>query len=541
MSTFYPSGLLQLLVRLDTGFGPLPPEAIAALQGQQGSLSTPATSLEAFAPADDGFSILNAILPAEVSHERNGPRQADTLTVRIPFKDFPLPARAVRSIGVVWYAGTVSADNYARGMSRALAGDSGSNSAILIPSRKNLRFVGFADGVTEDHAAHSIVFQARDYTGILLDTRVKPEVLQKLDIGMTLDLVVLQLLREFPGNGARGLEVEFQQWVDETGQPQPFPVVAEVYGPAAQARKGKKPRLPASRGGADISYWDLLTDLCVMCGFIPVIEEDRLRIIPPRNFYASAGSFSRVVGGETLTTRRMVHGANIKGLSFTRKFGRLAVPSIEVISSAPGLRVPLRSKYPADVPGKGANTVLPSGRGAAERSELVLIKGISSQTELDRFAAGLWEEYGRQEWQGKLSTQDLASLGDPRIPTGGNAEPDLLDVRSGDPFQVVIQRRSQDTGVLSTLSDLDTPSARLAAMKRWGVSASAAEALVRLYDATRQMGDTFRVRQVSATWQLGGDSPKVSLGFSLGTFLNAPALPSPNIPIEVSEPVRVKV
>lgn len=531
MSTYYPSGVLQLLLRLDDGVTPLPPEAVAALQGTLGPQTRAATDLQAFAAVPDGYSVFGAILPSEVVHERNTPREADTLSIRVPFRDFPLPARIVRSVGVVWYAGTVSAANYAAGMRNAMSGTPGPLLSVLTPSRSNLRFLGFADGCEEDYDAGVISIRARDFTGILLDTRVEPSVLASIEIDQALDLVLLSLLRQFPGGACRGLGVEFVPFVDAAGVEQAFPVVADVLGKPAKLRRGKAPRLSATYGGADVSYWDLITDLCSLCGYLPTMEEDRLRIIPPRNLFDGAGTFRRTVttpagSTEVLTARRMVQGFNLDAVRFGRKFGRQAIPAIEVRSVAPGLRQPIVSRYPPDkTPARTrANNIQPSGRGAAERSELVLVRGVSTQAEVDRMAVGLWQELARQEWTGSFQTRHLASVG------GDNDDPDLLDMRAGDPVELVLQRAGASSGVLLSIANLQTRGAQIDALVRRGLSQAAAVAIADVYSAARALGSTFRTRSVTYSWQLGGAQPRVQVAATVGTYLAAPV----EAPVEVA-------
>jgi hypothetical protein len=540
VSTYYPSGVLQLLLRLDDGVTPLPPDAVAALQGALGSQVVPATDLQAFSPVADGYSVLGAILPSEVTHERNTPREADVVTIRVPFRDFPLPARIVRSIGVVWYAGTVSAANYAAGLRNSFAnkdGKTGPLLSVLTPSRQNLRFVGFADGAEEDYDAGVITIRARDYTGVLLDERVKPDVLKSIEIDQALDLVILSLLRQFPGGACRGLTVEFSPFVGENGAEQEFPNVAQVLGKPAKFRRGKAPSLSATYGGADVSYWDLLTDLCSLCGYLPTIEEDRLRVLPPRNLFTGQGTFRRTVttpsgSTEVLTARRMVQGHNVDSVRFARKFGRQAIPAIEVRSVAPGLRQPIVSRFPPDsaTPRTKANNVQPSGRGASERSELVLIRGVSSQAEVDRIARGLWQELARQEWTGSYMTKHLASVG------GDNDNPDLLDLRAGDPLELVLQRAGASSGVLLSIANLQTRGAQIDALVRRGISQPAAIAIADVYSAARALGSTFRTRTVTYSWQLGGAQPRVQVSSTVGTYLAAPV----EDPVEVA-PVRAVV
>jgi len=521
VTTYYPSGLLNLLVRLDDGYEPLSPEAVATLQGGTAPY-TAGTAIEALAPSNDGLSLFLAIPPNELTHERNGPRTADTLSVRIAYRDLPVPPRAIRSIGVVWHADTVTPENYALGMREGLAGRS-TAPAILAPTTANKRFVGFVDTVEEDDGACSLNIEARDFTALLIDQIVPPSVLATTATDVRLDALVMTLLRSIPGNVAKGLTVEFVAWGadDEQGPPDPFPVVSDVYGKQGRARRGKSPRLSASSGGADVSYWDVLTDICVACGYLPVIEEDRLRIIPPRTLYEGEGSFRRAVatasGVEQLTARRFIVGLNAEDPTFRRSFARLSIPSIIVRSTVPGLREPLTSRWPPEAKTKARPpSVTPSGRGAQDRSELVLVRGISTQAQLDRIARNLWHEYALGEYVGKIATTHLASYG------GGNADPDILGIRSGDPVDVVRRGAGAAGGVLSTIADLQSLEARFEALRASGVSGTAARSIVQFQAATSGLGSTFRVKSMSQAWRFS-DTPSVRTTLNLGSYMTVQA------------------
>ncbi len=504
MSTYYPSGLLQLHVRLDEGAGPLPKGALDALRGLD--TTTYDSGLTALATPSDGLSVITSVQPREVDHQRNGPRFADTLQVSIALRDFPIRAQMIRAVGVVWLAGTVSPDDYQDGMRTAVRGGR-TNRALVNPTRENVRFVGFADQIREDESAGELVLVCRDFTSVLLDTEVTSDVLQGIDAGAPLDSVVIELLRRIPGGAAGGLSVSIEPWIGEDGSPLPLPRVASLYHERQTSKAGVS-RIPAALASGQLSFWDLITDLCMRAGMVPMIEEDALRIVPPRNVFGSNGSWRRTVAGETLTVRRMVLGNNLRSLQFSRDLGRLASPAVVVRSWAPGLSVPLEARWPEAVK---ASQVLPSGLGASEKPQVLLVRGVTDPAQLSRIARSLYEEMSRTEYGGTLSTVDLASLG------GGNSDPDLLDLRSGDPLEVVIQNGGQRTG-LSWVSR-QTSDEAFRRMRAHGIAAPVARALVRLAEQTRGLQTVFRVRECAYKWRLSGPNPSVQVDIGFANWL----------------------
>lgn len=520
MGTYYPSGLLQLHLRLEEGVGPLPREALDALRGILAPGQTHRLGIEALGAPVDDRSHITAILPANIDHRRNGHRAADTLSATIAFQDFPVPARMIRALGLVWFAGTVAPWDYQAGLRRVTTSQGGRNTAIIKPGRDTLRFVGFADDVSEDHSSGQVTINCRDYTAIFLDTKVPTDVLKTLDINAPLDIVLRELIRTIPGGAAKGLNMRVDFWVYEDfipGSLEATPNVADLFPRKARRRRGKAPRLSASYGGQDVSYWDLITDICTRAGMVPMIQEDTLVITPPRNLLGrkGPGSFSRVTSqGEQLTIRRMVHGYNVESLRFARKFGKVSTPGVVVRSWAPGLRAPLLAQWPPPKAGqpKRATHVLPSGRGAEEKFQTLLVRGITDQGQLYRIAQAAYEEMGRAEYGGTLGTRELASFG------GDNQDPDLLDMRSGDPLEVVVQQGGRTTGIANYLSQFK-PAEAVSRLVTRGFAVDVAQAIVQLNQDTRNLQTVFRTKDVSFKWTLAGETPTVQVETGFGTYM----------------------
>ncbi len=534
MPRYYPSALAQLYIRLDEGVGQIPPEALAVLRGQ--AAATDAVGLKAFAmPIQDGYSHITAVQPHTLDLELNSHRIADTLGMTIAWRDFPLPSRMLRNVGIMIYAGTVSSDDYAAGLGAAAAGARTQNIAIVKPTRKSLRFVGFADDVAEDHQAGTVSFRCRDYTGILLDTELAAAVYD-VDVNAPLDDVITKILATVPGDAAKHLNVVNPPYLRADSDTYrftdaPLPTVALITPAATRRRKGKLWRLSPAMTGPETKYWDLITDICVQAGFVPIVDRNELQITTPRNILGreAPGSFLRVVNGKPLQIRRMIHGFNIETLRTTRKFGRLAAPSIQVRSAVPGRAAPLIAEWPPPKnPKRRATSVMPSGRGAAGRVETFVVKGVSNPDTLRQVAAGLYEELGRGEYGGRMETYELASTG------GTNLDPDLLDVKSGDPLEIVVEARGLTTGLCNYLSDAQSPAAMMDRLRVKGWNDAVAAGIVNLYLASKGLQTVFRVRDVRQSWRLAGDNPGVRLGFTFGTYLETRNDPVGAVPVPAS-------
>lgn len=188
--TYYPSAKIRMIVRFDE-FGDksvqaqAPKKPITVRRGTssqnaplvvQPDNSTPGVTRLQLVPqggtvapggpqgqtkSGDGYTfVLAGIIPRSATWSQNGIRAADTLQVRIRFVDCPIDPRTVRSCGVQYYLGTVSGDDFARGVDGGTRTAKGSTThnyvepLNLIPDeyidstgqqRTNLRFEGFVD------------------------------------------------------------------------------------------------------------------------------------------------------------------------------------------------------------------------------------------------------------------------------------------------------------------------------------------------------------------------------------------------------------
>ena len=483
-ATFYPSCVVNMRVRFDETLhvsGKGSPEAVEVAEPL-------VTYRRDFAPDDlagdrplalaspaDSLSWIRNILPREATVELSGYRQAGKWSLGFEYKDFPLDPRTVRAVGVEIHLGTVPAGDFGDGMTRARPG--GGRRSVLetringVMREDTLVMVGTADVI---HAAWGkdgaeIRMEGRDLRGIFLDTPARPELLSKLNLAKPIDDVVRQILQLHAFGGGIVVVANQDDWED--GEI-PSPGERENLTRVNLGLDGGAPSSVPQGDPHRLSVWDIVLNYCQILGAVPHFVGQRLVVRPSRSLYDRqklagvdpseptpfAGGAEREVrapdgSAQRLRIRRLVYGRDVERLEFERKLGGIKVPVLELSSfdtsgAARGKGKLLVVRYPDDkVPasnedlgapadGAQATNVSPSG-GQAERQVIrINYPGISSKKALRRIAQDLHQEIGRQELGGKVTTRRLSSFG------GGNADPDLLHLRTGDPMEIVIDHRA---------------------------------------------------------------------------------------------------
>lgn len=432
-------------------------------------------------PNPDGLSRAIDIQPEKANRTLNSHRVADELEIEIPWKAVPFDPRFIRAMMVFHYEGTVDPTSYESAI-RSRVDGVGNPTGYLVPAtRENLKWIGLVDEMSAAHGDDGDVLQlkGRDLTGVLLDTKLpvgeKGTEGVRVQAGDTLQTAIRALLDTNPGfrDFIRGPLLRIAPGsrlpnLDPALYPRISLPPKERHRRARGEGRGFILRYPPKVAG-DTSYWDAITDMCVSHALRPTIEQEFLVLIEPRTLYKftpelltqpGTPSFPKPNGhrvqiGDTKNVvRRMVYGDNISALRFHRKFGKVKVPTIEVVGTDPnqgknGRRVVV--KYPAK---KRATKVDPAGKKPSEEFHRVVISGIVDKSQLLRIAEQTYEEMGRQETGVTISTDELASFSDhPNFDP--NLEPDLLDLRAGDPMQILITPAQRDRSVLLSLSEMN--------------------------------------------------------------------------------------
>ena len=456
------------------------------------------------------------IIPKSATWEVNGIRTADTLTAKIKWIDCPLDPRTLRSVAVEYFLGTVSADDYAAGVDgatrQATTGQTLYQEPInLIPDqyadasgtqRTNLRFQGFVDRWIVDETSEgeeaTITLECRDNTQLLIDV----EAPAGLAIGSNLpiDQAVANYLANFPTFA--GLSVQYLP----SGQSAPVLGTA-LAGSAYQKALGGV--VPSRGGGAvqKLAVWDFLTDVAGSLGLVIYIDGTTITLQQPQTLFAqqSAGGSSgrsddpfvvmggRTVDGDTFTRRRFVWGRNLKRQQVTRNFNKNAPTNIEVRCYSPRRKRQLVARFPDPVSQRAQLGVHALPGGSADQKWLVWrVRGIEDPTMLASIAAQVYQN-GRNEFLVELDTEDLASYG------GGNLDPDVLDMKVGDAFDMLVAQDT-DSGSLGEVEQQLIAQTE-SFMSSLGFDPGLAAAYAKAYGAMNGFQTTFRLKAMSVEWR----------------------------------------
>lgn len=453
----------------------------------------------------DDRIVLGTILPMQCTIERNGLRTADTAQVTIDYRDAPFDPRLIRSVAIEIIVGLVDAESFELGVQGETRDDGtvlslvprGQAGAAVAPPGTT-RFVGLVDewSVTLDgEDGDTIDLDCRDLTAILIDTKLPAG--EGIDLDQPLDAGVRDLLDRL--TSTRGTSVRFGIAGEEGDAPTP----ADAIPSSRRARRGGRGRR-GRQGGAELSVWDHITETCTQVGLVPVFEDNELRIIRPRTFFAGRD-----------TARRMVYGRNLENLGFSRKLGGTKVPTIEVRAYDPALGRTRWARYP--VPGTAprsgvfgqtepprvarANEVPPSGQNPDDRILTFTLDGITNPATLADAAESIWHQVGRQEIEGKFKTADAWSW---EQPVGGV---DLLRLRPGDAIELLVA--SAETADLARGTTLTSATevrglqreARARYLESIGWSRRVAERFAALQDATA-FQTIFRSQNLRIVWDV---------------------------------------
>ena len=467
---------------------------IADIDQQRNALQERLTSLETGNPPDavagagsDDRVVLGTILPIDCTIERNGLRTADTATLTINHRDAPFDPRMIRSVAIEIIVGLVDAASYEAGAAEGQTREDGSLLSLVPRGRANApeapegttRFLGLVDEWNIDFDGDdgdTITLECRDLTAIAIDQPLLAG--DGIDMSVPIDRGVRELLGRYAAT--RGISVRFGIAGEEGDAPTPGDAVPR----SRRSRRGGISRR-ARQGGQRLSLWDHITEVCTQVGLVPVWEDNELRIIRPRTFFEQRD-----------IARRMVYGRNLKKLGFARKLGGTKVPTIEVRAYDPALGRTRWARYP--VPGNAprtgvfgqtapprparANEVPPSGQNPDDRIATYTLDGITDPETLASAAESIWHQIGRQEIEGKFSTDDLWSFDRPV------EQVDLLRMRPGDAVELLVASPETEELAESLTSATEIRGlqrqARAEYLRSLGWSEAVAQRFAELQDAT---------------------------------------------------------
>lgn len=353
----------------------------------------------------------------------NSYREADTFDVTLDYKSFPFDPRTIRSAGV-----TIHVEDKGRLF------DQNNQAQFIEPSEQNTIFQGFVDedkiDLNDDN--RTVNLSGRDFTSLLID---REYIGPPIQLTSPLDVIFRELLDQSPAtrlNGRNGIRIN-----NQTGGP--LPIIAN-FGASREADSTvKNPK----RGR---SYWDHIQDMTAQAGLISYISLDELIITRPRTLYNRDQS------------KLFVYGQNLTNLSFERKLGRQKNFNVRVISYDIEKKNLIEARIPENASANWARDIginrkriqVPTLNTKGEKGEpqdapfiTFRIRDVSNYDQLVEVGQGIFEETGRQQIEGRLTTKEM------QVCDVNNNFFDATSFRVGVPIELLI-----DAGDLQGLPEL---------------------------------------------------------------------------------------
>lgn len=394
--------------------------------------------------SSDGLTWDFTAIPKSVTWSQNGLRKAATLQVALKFIDLPFDPRMCRSVAVELLLGCVDYETAALEAS----GDWQGQDAPVIPRtytgpygepRTNLRFQGFVDSWENewDDGEPTVTLECTDNTQLLIDQEHSPRVV--LNMNQPIDQAIAGYLANYVQFA--GMSVEYRPSGDSP------PVLNNVLaGTAYRPNLGPTlSRSGAATGASKASTWDYLTEVCGSVAHSIRVDGTVIVIQRVRSIMAKSTSprpddpfTPRTVDGRSYPSRTLIYGSNLKKLKFSRNLRRHAPQNVECRSYSQSQKKVLVARFPQVSPSVSSQETqmraLPGNTQPDQKWTVIQVSGIESQTVLNQIAQEYYESVGRQELKVDAETENMASFG------GGNTDPDILDMKFGDQFQLFVDR-----------------------------------------------------------------------------------------------------
>jgi hypothetical protein len=524
---YRPSCLVKLNARFDTAYLPAEdPPGSTSLDSPRAVVQQAGNTSTLTGAKNDGLTEQMVVRPISASVEVPSPREAGRFSLEFLYRDFPVDPRMFSAIACEVYLGGVSADKSAQGIGGqgySLA----NNPALVSLTDENLALVGIVDEVSVRHDGQMsrVMLEGRDLRGVLLDSPAPAALFTQLDLRKPIQNVVRQILDKHPMGSTFSLWYFPDEWkvpgVDTFFGVPPSPYSSDGSTRVRLGATGKESK-GTPKTGEEVSFWDLITNYCFLCGVLPYFSGNKLLLRRARSYWSQLG-----------TIRGMIYGRDVLNLEITRSFqgangskGRaVMVTSIDTDSTQRG-RARLkevvwgptvldagnpdnRGRTSAGKVVKTFESALPPGQltrpqvGQISPSGLVgytdvvriPVSGIKSEAQLLEVAKAVYEEMGRGEMSGSFETSNLATYGRPDV------DADLLKLRPGDAVRIQIDERLS-TGQAPAVSPLQqdaksTAAARIAEMTKRGIPERMAAAIVQSAErGVPALAPVFRAKHV---------------------------------------------
>ena len=461
--SYFPGCKVRLIIRFEE-FGqktsiPKPVKRPTMRKGGEEPKPSTTKPQDVTSSSDDLTHVMVGIIPKSARLGRNGIREAASLSFEIKYTDFPLDPRTVRACAVECYMGTVSAEDFAKGINGATRSVSDSGSTYSEPchmvpdnftgprgeQRSNLRFQGWADNIRmvlgEDEPMLS--FECTDNTRLLIGQEAPSQLI--IEEGIPIDEAFRKYMENFPQFAGIGCVY--------LPDGETAPDIGQSFGPT-KGKTTKKGQGHAPAGETQQSVWDYLTDCARMAGLsirmygTDVIIQQVRALLKEGMDHREDDPFRggrKLPSGDVITRRRFIYGENLKSLETQRNFTKLAPTNVELRCYDVTRKQVLVARHPLNA---DRQTRASTGDKGDQVWKVYPVHGVADEITLQRIAQEVYEQLCRGELEVRCVTENLASYG------GGNDDPDVLDLMPGDSIDAGIKREPATQQHVTT-SDLE--------------------------------------------------------------------------------------
>lgn len=312
---------------------------------------------------------------------------ADTFSLEIDYKNFPLDPRTLKSLAVTIYmqdVGEIFRPPPNNGLHK------------MQPTEDTVVLIGFVDTdtISFDDTNRVVKMEGRDLTGLFLDT---PWNLGPVPLSTPLDALYAQITQSL-------INTQKIKVINNSGV-NPLPTLGALspeFGNLANMKNVKK----------DESYWETMQDLAARAGLIIHMSLDKLIITKPRNLYTTDPS----------KITHFIYGKNLKSLEFKRKLGRLKGFNV-IVRSFDDKNVVIAKVPEEATPAWSAATGIPvkriqipqfNSQGAPQAPQdapffSFRLPNISDHAHLVEVAQKIFEEISRQQLDGTFRTKEMVA------------------------------------------------------------------------------------------------------------------------------------
>lgn len=353
------------------------------------------------APITPGVIASWTAIPRSVEINRNSARQADTCSITLDYRDFPLDPRIVKDMFVsVCMDDTRSADVDLVPFEIP--------SAPGLPPITNFRFKGRVDEpkATLGESEQTVTLECRDYTGIWLDFRWPKAI--KIPGGPDVPSIPTP-----PGTLLGDIVEMMRLKITPTLAPAFYPDAAVAFSDVF-LQTGAATFVAEK----DDNAWDVLSALCDLFGVVPVFDLDQLTIRT-----ATFPGSQHVI---------MEYGSNVSRLEFSRNLKAVKSKQVKIVAWNAELGQSVFAEWPttADIL-SGATRLGPGGTPNKPAIEQVVyhLAGPYTPPTLLLLAQNVYAELSQSQLKGSIETCEMVDM------LGGSltglANSDQITVRIG--------------------------------------------------------------------------------------------------------------